>query len=111
MTPSSLAVSEEDAQIQTLHRMTDCGNSSQAVPKTPVETHSFEVVEYFDNLNSVCLLGEALGRRQQRRLIQVDLSTPEYVTTQQRELANLDPHDAAYLCSRGILMTPPRSAW
>ncbi|KAJ5621650.1 hypothetical protein N7528_006433 [Penicillium herquei] len=105
------AVSEEDAHVQTLHRMTDGNDAIPSPAGISDEPHNYEVVEYFDNLNSVSILGEALGRRQTRRLIQLDLSPRHYASAEQRALSNLDPADADYLCSRGVFKTPPRAAW
>lgn len=105
------AISEEDAHVQTLHRMTDGNNPLSAPIGVSDEPHNYDLVEYFDSLNSVSILGEALGRRQTRRLIQLNLSRPQYVSAEQRELSNLDPPDVAYLYSREVFVKPPKPAW
>lgn len=102
------AVSEEDAHVQTLHRMTDMHNPLSTPVSLPNEPHNYEVVEYFDHLNSVSILGEVIGRRQTRRLSQL---CQLYRSTEQRELSGLDPPAVAYLYSRQVFMTPPKSTW
>jgi hypothetical protein len=110
-TGTTFAVSEEDAHVQTLHRMTNGSNPISSRSGISEELHNHEVVEYFDCFNSVSILGEALGHRQRRRLIQLDLPGPKYLSVKQRELSNLDPADVAYLNARNVFAKPPRSAW
>lgn len=107
------AVSEEDAQIQTLHRMTNGNQTSASVNITrSSEPQDLEVVEYFDKLNSVSILGEALGHSQRRRLVQLDLpGRDQYVSSQQRELTALDPADRSYLNSQRVFKKPSKDSW
>jgi hypothetical protein len=106
------AVSEEDAQIQTLHRMTDESQlSTSANVNRSGEPQDLEVVEYFDKLNSVSILGEVLGHSQRRRLVQLDLPGHEYKSAQEREVAALDSADRAYLNSQGVFRKPSKTSW
>jgi hypothetical protein len=105
------AVSEEDAHVQTLHRMTDGSNSTATGAGISDEAYYHEIFEYFGKLNSISILGEALGRRQRRRLIQLHISGSEYAFARQREISALDPVDKAYLDARKVFVLPPKSAW
>jgi hypothetical protein len=74
-------------------------------------SHGQHLIEYYDRLNSISFLSEALGNRQLRRLIQVDLPGRGNESTKQRELAELEPADVAYLNAKRVFETPPKEAW
>lgn len=103
------SVSEEDAQIQTLHRMANGSSvtnlSGHMGQPAAAARHHFE---YLDRLNSVSLLCEALGHRQPKRLIQVELPGPNHMSAKEREVVDLGPSDIAYLESKGAFDPPPR---
>lgn len=105
-TPYSVA--EEDAQIQTLHRMANHSNvtnlSGHANQPAAAARHH---VEYLDRLNSVSILCEALGHRQPKRLIQVELPGPNHMSAKERELVDLEPSDIAYLEAKRVFDPPP----
>jgi hypothetical protein len=106
--------SEEDAQVQTLHRMADESSQAHLSVSTTGDSnspHNKQVVEYFDRLNTVAILNDALGHRQRKRLVHVDLSGPEYTTAKKRELAGLDLSEVTYLDTKRVFEKPPRHAW
>jgi hypothetical protein len=110
----SYQCSEEDAQVQTLHRMADESSQAHLSVSTTGDSnspHNKQVVEYFDRLNTVAILNDALGHRQRKRLVHVDLSGPEYTTAKKRELAGLDLSEVAYLDTKRVFEKPPRHAW
>ena len=66
------------------------------------------VFEYFDRLSSVSVLGEALGHRQRKRLVQIDLPSQDNFSNKDTEFAGMDPADVAYLNSKNIFQLPPQ---
>lgn len=110
-TVSPYVVTEDDGHVQTLHRMTEGTQSIPRPSENSDELHNYEAVEYFDTFNSIAILGQALGHRQRRRLIRLDLPGSDWPSQRQRELNGLDPVDVAYLESRGVFAKPPKSAW
>jgi hypothetical protein len=110
---SPYQLSDEDAYIQTLHRM--------GAGQTPTDlstprglsraNQSHHVVEYFDRFSSISVLAEALGHRQQKRLIQIDLPDSDNGSAKNRELHGLDATDVAYLNSKRVFELPPKEAW
>lgn len=110
-TETPYPVSEEDGHVQTLHRMTNETNETPLfLPHSRLDDlRSQQVIEYYDRFNSVSILGQAIGRRQQRRLIHLEL--PETVLARQRELTGLDQAEIDYLEARRVFELPPKPGW
>ena len=105
--------SDEDAYVQTLHRM-GAGQMPTTLSPQSYNTNNIQgphVIEYFDKLSSISVLAEALGRRQERRLIQIDLPVPDNASAENREVAGLDEADIAYLNAKRVFKVPPRDSW
>lgn len=103
-------VSEDDAHLQTLCRM----SSGDPQARTPVTLSSSEqgqrVIEYYGELNSVTVLGEILGQSH-RRLIRIDLPGPQATGAKQREFSCLGQAEVTYLNAKGVHDTPLHRIW
>jgi hypothetical protein len=106
-------VPEEDAHVQTLYGMVDRQSPTCLTMPTVNSGPSKgqHLIEYYDRLNSISFLSEALGNRRRKRLIQIDLSGRGSGSTKQRELADLEPADVAYLDAKLVFEIPPKEAW
>jgi len=69
------------------------------------------VIEYYDRLNSITILGEVFGQQQRKRLIRVVVPGPDGLAAKQRELAGLDDADICYLNEKGVHDLPLRKVW
>ena len=104
--------SDEDAYVQTLHRM-GTGQMPTTLSPQSYNTSNIQgphVIEYFDKLSSISVLVEALGQRQERRLIQIDLPSSDNASAENREVAGLDEADVAYLNTTQVFKVPPRGS-
>ena len=105
--------SDEDAYVQTLHRM-GAGQRPTTLSRQSCNANNIQgphVIEYFDKLSSISVLAEALGHRQERRLIQIDLPVPDSASAENREVAGLDEADIAYLSAKRVFNVPPQDSW
>jgi hypothetical protein len=107
-------IAGEDAYMQTLQQL-----GSEQVPNT-LSPHAApeqgarrpQFVEYSNRLSSISVLAEALGHRQQRRLIQIDLpGTTGSPCATNRRLSGLDQAEQTYLAAKRVFDTPPHNAW
>ncbi|KAK5400807.1 hypothetical protein LTR06_011228 [Exophiala xenobiotica] len=108
--PNDTPVSEEDAQVQTLYRMGEEDLPTNISNPTLI-TKELRVFEYFDRFSSVSVLGQALGRRQRKRLVQIDLLGSESQPNDDNEIAGLDPADLAYLTAKNVFELPSTEIW
>lgn len=103
---------EEDVHVQTLYRMVDEQTPTSLIMPT-VNSNSSQgqhLIEYYDRLNSISFLSEALGNLQRRRLIQIDLTGRGSESIKQRELAELESTDLVYLETKRVFEIPPKEA-
>ena len=104
---------DDDAYVQTLHRMS-AGQQPTELSPQPCSTNGVQgshVIEYFGNLSSISVLAEALGHRQEKRLIQIDLPASHNPSAENKEIAGLDEADIAYLNTRRVFNLPSRELW
>lgn len=104
-------VSEDDSHLQTFYRMSGEGAHLSPPAKLDNSGQGKHIVEYYGGLNSITVLGEVLGQRQRRRLIQIDLPGPNTISAKQREFSGLEPSDIAYLNEKSVHDLPPKIAW
>ena len=99
---------EDDAHLQTLCRMSD-SNAATLEPGTEfaAQPPARRVFQYYNDMNALSLLSEAIGRPHRRRLVHVDLEGSLADSVVQRELFDLDDEDRAYLARRKVHELPP----
>lgn len=105
-------MSEEDAHLQTLCRMSE--NQVVVLNSPPITTEEQSVrriFEYYSGFNALTVLNDAIGRPNRRRLVQIDLPGPQTCSAKKLELSRLDEIDRSYLEQRRVHELPPKSAW
>lgn len=102
---------EEDAQIHTLQLMVQEHEPTCLSAPTGHPHGGSDVIEYFDRLNSVSLLGEAIGQRKRKRLIQLGVPRSTALAAKQREVEGLEATDVIYLESKGVFDELPKQPW
>lgn len=107
---TAAGVSEEDAQLHTLQLMAHQNDPANLCTSIDQVNGSPEVIEYIDKLNSVSILSEVLGQRQQRRLIRLGVDHFPSVPAKQREVSGLEAADVSYLESKGAF-DEPETLW
>jgi hypothetical protein len=107
------SMTEDDAHIQTVYRMSEVDNTfstPSSLASNPNAGH--QIIEYYSELNALAVLGESLGQRRRKRLVQIDLPGPAAtLSARDRELSHLDSIDQQYLRDRGIYDLPSRQIW
>ncbi|KIX09209.1 uncharacterized protein Z518_00288 [Rhinocladiella mackenziei CBS 650.93] len=68
-----------------------------------------EVIELHEGVNSMTILGEALGQQHPNRLVRVIVEEDSSRRHPRQSFPGLDDADVAYLTSKGALSFPPRS--
>jgi hypothetical protein len=104
-------VSEEDAQLHTLQLMAHRNDPANLSASIDQISGIPEVIEYIDKLNSVSILSEVLGQRQQRRLVRLGVNDVPAVSAKQRETSGLEAADVSYLESKGVFDKPETLLW
>lgn len=105
-------MSEDDAHLQTLYRMSETETVVLTPPSagTKEEQHR-RIVEYYSDFNVLSVLNDAIGQPSRRRLVQVDLPGPQAGSVKWRELSRLDDIDRAYLAQRRVHELPSKAHW
>lgn len=81
-------------------------------PTSPSQnTNQREVFEYHDGVNSMTILGEALGQQQSNRLVRIIVLDDGSKVDPQQAFPGLDDADIDYLQKKGALNFPPRHVW
>lgn len=70
-----------------------------------------EVIEYHGGINSITILGEALGQQRHNRLVKVIIREDFPGMNAQNLPPDLDAIDVEYLTKKGALGLPPRQCW
>lgn len=78
-------------------------------PKQPGDGR--EIIEYHGGINSITILGEALGQQRHNRLVKVVVLDDRPELKANQVLSGLDAADMEYLSKKGALSFPPRGHW
>lgn len=105
-------MSEDDAQLQTLCRMSD-DHDNHITPTSLTDPRQGKrsIVQYYSELNALMILGESLGQTSRRRLVQIDLAGEISSSAQAHEFSTIDPVDQEYLVRKGVHDFPSLQIW
>ena len=81
-------------------------------PPSSVQTnHAREIYEYHGGVNSVTILGEALGQHHPNRFVKIILLDDAPKSNPEEFLSGLDATDLEYLGKKGALTLPSSECW
>ena len=107
-------IAGEDAYMQTLQQL-GSGQGPTTLSPHPTQDRASrrpQFIEYSNKLSSISVLAEALGHRQQRRLIQLDLpGTSGSPCDTNKQMSGLEQAEVTYLNAKRVFDLPPSNAW
>lgn len=104
-------IREEDVHVRIWQEMSRRRPTVMSPTSPPPNTNRREVIEYHDGVNSMTILGEALGHQQANRLVRIIVLDDGTKVDTQKAYPGLDEADIEYLQKKGALNFPPRHVW
>lgn len=104
-------IREEDVHVRIWQELSRRTPTVMSPTSPPQNTNRREVIEYHDGVNSMTILGEALGHQQANRLVRIIVLDDGTKVETQKAYPGLDETDIEYLQKKGALNFPRRNIW
>lgn len=104
-------IREEDVHVRIWQELSR-RRPTMMSPTSPLQNpNRREVFEYHDGVNSMTILGEALGQPRATKLVRLLVLDDGSKVDPQKAFPGLDEADVEYLQKKGALKFPPRHVW
>lgn len=104
-------IREEDVHVRIFQEMSRDRPMVMSPTSQSQNTNRREVIEYHEGVNSMTILGEALGQQRPNRLVRIIVLDDGSKLDPQKSFPGLDEADLEYLQKKGALKFPPRHTW
>ena len=103
-------VEKDDVHLRICQEMSRTRGTAMSPSPELQKYNRREVIEFHEGVNSMTILGEALGHQRPNRLVRV-LVAEEPNFNPQHRFPGLDEADLAYIAAKGALDVPPPQIW